>query len=154
LAEPVWTPKAPRRGDERTEADEVGRQAKLRSSDEAAKLPSNRGINHRQTHAVRPQGEGRRPESIFSPRPVFLFPDQFLTVPSGRPLSFCGSFAGVFSGPTFTPLKDVKQLIQVSKPLPEYDTRRANHCLHHREFPSLVTIRGIESYGLWCHTKE
>ncbi len=66
LAEPVWTPKAPRRGDERTEADEVGRQAELRSSDEAAKLPSNRGINRRQTHAVRaegPSGEAVSPSS-------------------------------------------------------------------------------------------
>ncbi len=66
LAKPVWTPKAPRRGAERNEADEVGRQAELRSSDEAAKLPSNRGINRRQTHAVRaegPSGEAASPSS-------------------------------------------------------------------------------------------
>ena len=43
---PILTPKAPRRGDERSEVDMVDRQAELRSSDEAATLPFNQS-NHR-----------------------------------------------------------------------------------------------------------
>ncbi len=129
MAEPVWTPKAPRRGDERTEADEVGRQAELRSSDEAAKLPSNRGINHRQTRAVRPAGPSGEAASPSShPDQFFSFQINSLLCPLVGHCLFagpvCGSFGGVFLGPTFTSLKDVKQLIQVSKPLSEYSRGR------------------------------
>ena len=37
----------------------VDRQAELRSSDEAATLPPNRGIHRIRTHEVRPKGENR-----------------------------------------------------------------------------------------------
>jgi len=47
--------------------------------------------------AVR-QAEPRSGWLIFPPRPIFPPPDQFLTAPSGRPLSYCRTGLREFSG--------------------------------------------------------